>query len=165
MWLSTENGLLTEIEQKWFAEYIRDFEPNRAFGARNFYNQSIIENKYLENSDFIQKLKTKIEEAGQQEVFFLEGFVNHVCPETNKNDPAHKDLSPFATITFLNDDFEGGELEVVHKNIKKIEPELYKTVIIEGAKIDHRVMPVTKGNRYTFVTFWQAQQKIKNTFM
>lgn len=165
MWLSTENGLLTESEQQFFAEIIKDFEPNRVFGPKNYYNQNILPNESIEDSEFIKRLKGAIEATGQKEVDFLEGFINHVCPQTNENDPPHVDESPFATITFLNDDFEGGDLEVIHKNFSRIKPELNKTVIIQGDKIKHRVMPVTKGNRYTFVTFWKVKQKTTNTFM
>jgi len=167
MWLSTENGLLTEGEKQYLDEIISDFETNRVPGPINAYNQHVLPSDTKELSGLLETLKQTIlgTDTINKDVVLLEMFVNYVQPETNKNDPLHEDLARFSTITFLNDDYEGGDLEVEYKNIKRIEPEAGKTVIIEGSKIKHRVLPVSKGHRFTFVTFWEVIHKTQQTLM
>lgn len=84
--------------------------------------------------------------------------------ETNKNDGFHFDFSYLTAVTYLNDDFKGGEFEYKDTNsdIQQITPKTNKTLIMDE-KLFHRVSPVKSGTRYSLVTFFQFISKEKKT--
>jgi len=91
-------------------------------------------------------------------------WINKVVPETNKNDDFHHDMSYMTAVTYLNNDFQGGEFEYkdINSSIFKIIPEKNKTLIMDE-KLNHRVLPVKSGVRYSLVTFFQFIPKEKKT--
>jgi len=52
----------------------------------------------------------------------------------------------FTTVTYLNDNYEGGEIEFPDLNIK-VKPELGSTIMFPGTVI-HKVNPILSGVRY-----------------
>ncbi len=61
----------------------------------------------------------------------------------------------FTSIIYLNDDYEGGELYFPQHNGFEIKPKKGTMLIFSGT-IDnmHGIKEVTRGTRYTHVTFW-----------
>jgi len=68
---------------------------------------------------------------------------------------------------FLNDDYEGGEFELLEYGLK-IKPKANTAFIFPGIST-HQVLPVTKGSRMTIVTFFvnglnRPQYKMKSHY-
>ena len=63
-------------------------------------------------------------------------------------------------VCWLNEDFEGGEFEFHHSSIGK-EGNIIKptkgTIVFFPSWIAHKVHPVTKGTRYSLVTWFRGQ--------
>jgi hypothetical protein len=56
----------------------------------------------------------------------------------------------FGSITYLNDDFEGGRTFFnFNKEIVRVSPEIGKTIVFTGAEYEHFVEKVESGTRYT----------------
>lgn len=55
-------------------------------------------------------------------------------------------------VCFLNEDFIGGEFEYKDENINIIQP-LSNTSLVFGPDLEHKILPVTEGIRYTLVAF------------
>lgn len=86
-------------------------------------------------------------------------FINKIVPETNKNDGYHRDESDLTIVTYLNDDFIGGEFEyVVNNELKIIKPQTNLSIMMDK-KILHRVLPITEGVRYSLVTWFRLVNK------
>ena len=89
-------------------------------------------------------------------VRWTEGYELH--PHADAEEPDGRDhpfpWRDFGTVTFLNDDFEGGVLHYPTKNNLKVEAQTGYTAIHSG-KMDclHGVTPITKGIRYTLASF------------
>lgn len=69
----------------------------------------------------------------------------------------HQDLASLdttvASITFLNDDFRGGELELLDGT--KIAPVKGRTVFFDGGVTTHSVSPTLKKDRYTLAAWYR----------
>ena len=66
--------------------------------------------------------------------------------ETNKNDPFHKDSSFLTAVTYLNDDFDGGEICFPEQKVC-IKPSPGSTIIFPS-DFKHEVKEVLNKNRY-----------------
>jgi len=67
--------------------------------------------------------------------------------------PAHQDLGIssrlISTVSYLNDDYDGGEIEFQHSNVR-IKPEAGSIVFFPSNFLYiHEIMPITKGTRYS----------------
>jgi predicted 2-oxoglutarate/Fe(II)-dependent dioxygenase YbiX len=80
-------------------------------------------------------------------------LVNNSTPSVEK---MHYHTSKWSIVSFLNDDFLGGDLIIENIIIKPIKNML---VIFRG-DLMHRVSEVTDGDRYTLVSFVDFQPKI-----
>ena len=82
-------------------------------------------------------------------------WINKIDSDSNKNDNFHKDISPCSLILYLNDDYIGGELEYIDdtNNRLKIIPQK-NLVVIMNNQLEHRVLPITSGVRYSLVAFF-----------
>ena len=71
--------------------------------------------------------------------------------------PTHSDISRESTkctsITYLNDDFEGGETYFTDQDLI-IKPKRGKTVFFDGKKFEHGVQEIMKGIRYTLAIWY-----------
>lgn len=66
--------------------------------------------------------------------------------------------SRFAAFLYLNDNFEGGELEFKDKDLI-IKPKTGLLMVFHGGhKNLHKVHTITKGSRYTIGSFWDDKQ-------
>jgi hypothetical protein len=89
--------------------------------------------------------------------YFNEGF-NILKYQTGQEYKAHYDggsatARSISPILYLNDDYEGGEIEFVHFGIK-IKPEPGMLVVFPASyPYAHIAHPVTKGTKYAIVTW------------
>ena len=95
-----------------------------------------------------------------------DSWINKVTIETNKNDPYHKDISFLTLITYLNDDFEGGEFMYINDVGEKqlITPETNMTLVMDN-KLSHKVMSVNGGIRFSLITFFKFKEKKSKTLL
>lgn len=69
--------------------------------------------------------------------------------------PSHKDFNyhTWTSIIYLNDNFEGGETVV---GDKRISPEQGKMITFAGSQIEHEVLPILEGDRYTVAVWYKS---------
>ncbi len=81
-------------------------------------------------------------------------WINKITTETNKKDKFHIDKCDFTIISFINDNFEGGEFESKKAGksqpTEKTKPKRNLNLFTTG-EIPHRVLPVILGERYTLI--------------
>ena len=73
--------------------------------------------------------------------------------------PHHVDVSrestTFTSITYLNDDYEGGETYFTKEDIL-IKPQVGRTILFDGKKYEHGVNKITNGTRYTLALWYSS---------
>lgn len=169
------NNLLAETELYFLNLKCLDFDNDKfekidKKNSSNNYNRVFVDNENLEL--YYSNLKNVLERTIIKNKFNLIDFtknnswINRVVPETNKNDTFHYDISYLTAVTYLNNDFIGGEFEYKNEdnNIIKIKPQINKTLIMDE-KLFHRVHPVKLGIRHSLVTFFQFVDKEKSTLI
>jgi len=69
----------------------------------------------------------------------------------------HTDVSrestTFTSITYLNDNFEGGETEFTTENFS-VQPKVGRSILFDGKRFEHGVKKITEGVRYTFALWY-----------
>lgn len=158
--------ILNEDEKKLLQNKCDNFVVDNTPDIKN--NNNYVRNMININDDKFKSIFKKINTIISQYVNgfnfeLVESWLNKVDTTTNKNDIYHIDTSFFTFLFYLNDDFEGGEFEYIeNKNNKetvlKIKPKKYLS-IFSNNKLIHRVLPVSKGVRYSFVLFYNSTLK------
>ncbi len=71
--------------------------------------------------------------------------------------PVHRDMArettTFTSITYLNDDFEGGETYFTDEDLL-IKPKVGRTILFDGKRFEHGVRKITNGTRYTLALWY-----------
>lgn len=100
------------------------------------------------------------------DISILGVWINKINDKSNKDDDFHKDYSDLTFLLYLNEDFNGGEFEYINekKTKIKIKPKKNLSIIIDN-KIQHRVLPVISGVRFSLVMFFQINKKRKLTLI
>jgi hypothetical protein len=152
---------ISEIKNKEFDSTI--FKPKYG-GQTNYYNRYTISDfskykTYLENILFkIYNQKYFLQKTG--------AWINKINSNTNNNDEFHLDSSDLTIVTYLNDDFIGGEFEYINDNNENIQIKPQKnTSLIMNNKLLHRVKPTTMGERLSLVCFFNFDTKTKKTIL
>lgn len=147
----------------------RDFK-NVNLTHNNYYVRLFIENEmlinYINNAKEYLIKNVSYEKSKIIDFENTTNWINKVSIETNKNDDFHFDTSDLTFVTYLNNEFEGGELIYIDEfgKTKKIIPKKNMTLIMND-KLLHKVSPVTKGIRYSLVTFFTMKQKKSKTLI
>lgn len=139
---------------KWIAlENDVRFQLNNTFS--NLYNNSLIQT-------FRERIKN-IEPP--QYLYYTEGdkYDVHNDSEDVKNGVITRVCDRDVTILcYLNDEFEGGELEFPDFSVK-IKPKAGMIIAFPSyIEFSHRVHPVKSGERYTLVTWIETEDRIYN---
>lgn len=154
---------LIDIDTKNFLEEsIINFTPESKPGEPdNFYFRQFLEEDQVLN--FTNKLSDLLVKRFHYSSIKLDGvWINKVGTESNQNDILHRDKFRFSSVTFLNDNFKGGDFLYLcpkDQRIKNIKPLKFNTILFEGNAIKHKVDRVTEGTRYTLITFWDTPMK------
>jgi hypothetical protein len=90
--------------------------------------------------------------------------INYIDKDNFKNNLFHFDHSDITFITYINDDFIGGEFQyIISDEIHTIKPKKNLSILLDS-KIKHRVLPIETGHRYSLVCFFTergySQKKI-----
>jgi len=92
-------------------------------------------------------------------------WINRVTEETNINDDFHNDEADLTIITYINEDFEGGEFEYFLKDKEiKITPKINHTIML-NKKTKHRVLNVISGCRFSLISFYTTIKKEEKTLI
>jgi hypothetical protein len=126
----------------------------------NFYIRKILNVK----NDLLEYQKNCITHLGGE--YEIQGlWINKINVTTNQQDDFHTDDSEISIVTYLNEDFQGGEFEYIFKNKKiKIKP-IKNCSLIMDETMQHRVLNVTSGERFSLISFYKKAQKKQKTLL
>jgi Rps23 Pro-64 3,4-dihydroxylase Tpa1-like proline 4-hydroxylase len=153
-------NLLSTEEKLYLKELCKNFIKNNDTtpdGINNFYNSMHVN----DGLDLFKIIVTEIanHNSNGYEIQYNGMFINKITSDTNKNDGYHRDESDLTIVTYLNDDFEGGEFEYKENGkMIKIQPQENLSILMNKT-ILHRVLPVTNGERYSLVTWFRMLNK------
>ena len=92
-------------------------------------------------------------------------WVNKVTEKTNIDDDFHNDAADLTIITYINEDFEGGEIEYFFKDQEiKMTPQINHTIML-NKKTKHRVLNVISGCRFSLISFYTIIEKEEKTLI
>jgi hypothetical protein len=154
------NFLLNEVKDKIF-EHPYQKEDSTKYNYYNRYHLEI-EDKYREKIELFL-----YETYGKKYVLKDKGFwINKITTNTNKDDSFHTDSSDLTIVTYLNDEYIGGEFEYLnwHRKIIKIKSHAGLSLIMDNI-LPHRVSPVLSGDRFSLVCFFDLVTKNKKTLI
>lgn len=124
----------------------------------NFFED--LKNKYQEAVEAVFKRKVRANTSHAQK-WDVGGFANpHSDNSDNDGNPNAFEINKYVGILYLNDDYEGGELYFCDKNNNmekylSFKPNAYSYYVFPGGVENiHGVSEITKGTRYTMVSFW-----------
>ena len=66
-----------------------------------------------------------------------------------------RELTTFTSLTYLNDDFEGGQTNFTTENLVVI-PKVGRTILFDGKRFEHEVKKITDGIRYTLALWYSS---------
>lgn len=164
------DDLLSKDEIVFLNEKMKNFKPDTepSIEKNNSYFRQYIDNnstkieKFIKNIDFLLKTKCLYQTTSLSGI-----WINKIDSNEYQVEDFHLDEDSVSTITFLNDDFDGGSFVYIqpNQNEQYVHPKKYKTIILEGSKIPHKVNHVSNGSRYTLVTFWEKKEKNKKSII
>ena len=161
--VSTHQNLLSEEELRFLDSLCLKFVETNTHSIKTKYNYYIrkvldIEKDLLEYQKCCRALIND-----DYELFGL--WINKVTEKTNINDDFHNDDADLTIITYINEDFTGGEFEYFLKDKKiKITPQMNHTIML-NRKIKHRVLNVVGGSRFSLISFYTIIEKNEKTLI
>jgi len=162
------NNILDSKTQKELQTICEDFD-NRDFNNVNYETDNYYVRLFVKQNILVDYLnnakKYLVENLSYNEIEKIDfdntfNWINKVSIETNKYDRHHYDKSILTLITYLNDDFVGGQFDYIDKDKEKksIIPKKNMTIIMDD-KLLHKVSPVSSGVRFSLVTFYTIKKK------
>lgn len=161
--LSTHQNLLSEKELFFLDSMCTNFVEKNIDASDNNYNYYIRKTLNIE-TDLLEYQK-RCKELIDDEYDLVGLWINKVTIETNIDDAYHSDSCDLTIITYINDTFDGGEFEYIeNKNLFKIKP-IRNTSLVMDKKLKHRVLKITKNERYSLISFYYKDQKMEKTII
>ena len=154
------NFLLNEIKDKNF----ESIGPKSTPTEYNYYNRYHLEIEH-NHKESVQSFLYK--KYNKKYVLKDNGFwINKITPDTNKEDTFHTDSSDLTIVTYLNDEYSGGEFEYMnwYREVIKIEAKGGLSLVMNNI-LPHRVSPVLDGTRYSLVCFFDLVTKNEKTII
>ena len=158
--VNTYQNLLSEKDLFFLNTICLNFEETQIpYKSNNYVRKSLNEKEELLE---YQKRCSKYLPDGYK----LSGlWINKVTEETNINDDFHNDAADLTIITYINEDFKGGEFEYFLKDKKiKITPQMNHTIMLNKTT-KHRVLNVISGFRFSLISFYTTIEKEKKTLI
>ena len=161
--VSTYQNLLSKEELGFLDSLCLKFVETNTHSTKTKYNYYIrkvldIEKDLLEYQKCCRALIND-----DYELFGL--WINKVTEKTNIDDDFHNDEADLTIITYINEDFEGGEFEYFLKDKEiKITPKINHTIML-NKKIKHRVLNVISGCRFSLISFYRTIKKEEKTLI
>ncbi len=161
--LITHQNLLSEKDLFFLDSVCVDFVENEIVSSEKNYSYYITKKLNVETDllEYQKRCKELIDET-----YELVGlWINKVTTETNIDDSYHNDSCDLTIITYINDTFDGGEFEYIeNKNLFKIKP-IRNVSLFMNNKLKHRVLKITKNERYSLISFYNKNQKREKTLI
>ena len=158
--INTYQNLLSEEDLFFLNSICLNFvETQVPFKNNNYVRKSLnVKEELLEYQDRCSK--------HLPDGYKLSGlWINKVTEETNINDDFHNDEADLTIITYINEDFEGGEFEYFLKDKEiKITPKINHTIML-NKKTKHRVLNVISGCRFSLISFYTTIKKEEKTLI
>jgi hypothetical protein len=158
--------MLTNDELIFLNSLCSPFVPNNTASVISKSNYYI--RKELDfNIDLLehQKKCKELIDDDDNEYVLLGLWINKITPNTNKNDKFHFDETDLTIVTYINDTFDGGEFEYIeNKNLFKIKPIRNVSLFMDN-KLKHRVLKITKNERFSLISFYKKNQKKEKTII
>ena len=156
-------NLLSEKELYFLDSECTNFIEKNIAVSDNDYNYYVRKKLNIE-TDLLEYQKRCKELIGDE--YDLVGlWINKVTIETNIDDAYHNDTSDLTIVTYINDTFDGGEFEYIeNKNLFKIKP-IRNTSLVMDKKLKHRVLKITKNERFSLISFYYKKQKREKTII
>lgn len=150
--IEIHNNFLSDIESNQLIDYFNSNLESTIAVQNDVYSF-----KYINISNYLDLLIAKKLNLTQIETV----RVQLVDDSVKTNEYMHIHSIPLTYLIFLNDNFEGGNLNIENISVK---PKKNQLLIFEG-RLRHNVDKVTKGNRYTFVAHVHSKAKITNNIV
>ncbi len=161
--INTHQNLLSEEELFFLDSYCTNFTDKKIDEADSIGNYYIRKQLNVENDllEYQKRCKESIDK--KYELFAI--WINKVTTETNIDDIHHYDACDLSIVTYINDTFEGGEFEYIeNENIFKIKSIRNMSLFMDN-KLKHRVLKVTKNERFSLISFYRKIQKKEKTLI
>jgi hypothetical protein len=161
--LITHQNLLSEKELYFLNSECANFVESKISERDNNNNYYVRKTLNIE-TDLLEYQK-KCKELIDDEYDLVGLWINKVTIETNIDDEYHSDTCDLTIVTYINDTFDGGEFEYIeNKNLFKIKP-IRNTSLVMDKKLKHRVLKITKNERYSLISFYYKDQKMEKTII
>lgn len=163
-------NILSSSEIEYLKMFCKNFINDTEIGINiNFYNRQKIKDNSIDN--YKEKLNKILREYDKNKQYKITNtWVNRIDktqPKIEKDNDFHLDVSNFTAITFINDDYIGGEFLYLNNKNEEIliKPKKNLTIILDGSKMQHRVCEVLSGVRFTLVSFLEYETKKNKTLI
>lgn len=132
----------------------------------NYYNRMFLD-KNVDLIEYQNNIKNYLYNKFKIH-YEIEGiWINKITIDTNKNDGFHLDENSLTVVSYINDNFVGGEFEYFVLGVKpnqKIQPKRNLSLITNN-KLPHKVLPVISGERYSVVVFCTIPNKNQKSML
>jgi hypothetical protein len=139
-------------------DYLNKLCENYVTDSFQIYNMQTIKNGEL--VEFKDKIIKYVATTYGDRYELSPIWINKVTPDDVGSDKFHFDRSALSIVTYFNLDFEGGQFEYIDKDNNKIiiNPEINLSLIMDDT-IWHRITKVTRGKRFSLVSFFKLTSK------
>lgn len=158
------HNLLLEEEKVFLKDKCDNFIETHSPFVNGNVNRSYHKYKLDEKTDLLE-LQVRFTEfmrnlVGEDNLQFTGFVINRADTTTNKNDHYHVDMSDYTIVTYINDDFEGGDFIYSLDNVEHVSNKVQNGLsIIMDKTVPHKISPVTMGVRFSFVCFFNKISK------
>lgn len=158
--LNTHQNLLSENELVFLDSMCSNFVATEIpYQNNNYLRRSL--NKEEELLEYQKRCSEYLPDGYELNALWL----NKVTNETNIDNDFHIDAADLTIITYINENFEGGEFEYIFENQEiKVAPKVNHSIIF-NEKIRHRVLNVINGCRFSLISFYTRIEKKKKTLI
>jgi hypothetical protein len=161
---------LSHVELEYLKNCCGNFINNTKIGKElNFYKRQKIDDNNL--IEYKKKLNNVLKEYYEKtEYNFTVSWINKIDntqPVFDDDKKFHLDEDNLSIVTFINDDYVGGEFSYLNKKNEEvfIRPKQNLTIILNGSEIKHRVCEVISGKRFTLISFLEYEIKKNKTLL
>ncbi len=161
---------LSSSEIKYLKKLCKNFVNDNEIGINlNFYHRQKIKDNSLDG--YKEKLNKVLKDYDKNKEYKIAvTWVNRIDktqPKLKRDNNFHIDDSDFTIITFINDDYIGGEFSYLNNKNEEIsiKPKQNLTIILDGSKLRHKVCDVLDGIRFTLVSFLEYEIKKNKTLI
>jgi predicted 2-oxoglutarate/Fe(II)-dependent dioxygenase YbiX len=159
-------NLLTKEELKYINDLINDktkWEWRTTYNQKNYLGENLWFDSIFVDDTKLKEYYKIITSNGEYEL--IETAINIIKSNRQIHNSKHKDSGDLSFVTYLNDDFKGGNLIYYDKDLEfSIIPKIGLSVKIYSGT-SHRVEPIISGVRFSLYTFLLKKQKTNKSLI